>query len=251
MNYLEQIVHFNRWKEVNPLPASAIALWHEIMAVCNKAGWPKEFTVPNAVVQSNAGVSRKEFDRARQMLIDLGLINYKKSQRVNHAGKYAINTFPIVQKAQQEVQQGAQQIVQRVVELEDIRTAHERGNERGTLFKLNNKPNQNDLDIHAVQERLRQLINLLRLKNVGMDGLETVYSYIGQVDVEVIEKSLKKSEGKSINYFIQVINGFIEQGKTTAESVNPVPNSIPSSGETESAEPNTPSQSLTEMFSRR
>lgn len=90
MNYLEQIVAFHRWKEVNPLPASAIALWHEMMAVCNKAGWPDEFTVPNVVLQSNAGLSRKEFDRARQLLLENGLVQYKKSHRVNNAGKYKL-----------------------------------------------------------------------------------------------------------------------------------------------------------------
>lgn len=90
MNYLELIVTFHRWKEVNPLPASAIALWHELVATCNKAGWPEEFTLPNAVLQANAGLSRKEFDRARQMLIEFELIYYKKSNRVNNAGKYKI-----------------------------------------------------------------------------------------------------------------------------------------------------------------
>lgn len=128
MNYLEQIVAFYRWKEVNPLPASAIALWYEIMAVCNKAGWPGEFTVPNAVLQSNAGLSRKQFDHARQMLIDLKRIHYKKSTRVNNAGKYSINYFPIVQKGQQEGQRQGNQ------------KEHDRGNERDTL---SNKPKPN------------------------------------------------------------------------------------------------------------
>ncbi len=90
MNYLELIVGFSRWKEVNPLPASAIALWHELVATCNKAGWPEDFTVPNAVLQANAGVSRKEFDRARQILIEQDLIAYKKSNRVNNAGRYKL-----------------------------------------------------------------------------------------------------------------------------------------------------------------
>ncbi|WP_088832619.1 hypothetical protein [Paenibacillus tyrfis] len=90
MNYLELIVGFHRWKEVNPLPASAIALWHELVAVCNKAGWPEEFTVPNAVLQANAGLSRKEFDRARQLLIEFGLFQYRKSNRVDMAGRYKI-----------------------------------------------------------------------------------------------------------------------------------------------------------------
>ena len=98
MNYLEQIVAFSRWKEVNPLPASAIALWHELMAVCNRAGWIQEFTVPNGRLQSGAGLSRKEFHNARQHLIDKKLIKYTKSNNRNKAGKYSMLQFPIVQK---------------------------------------------------------------------------------------------------------------------------------------------------------
>lgn len=139
MNYLEQIVAFHRWKEVNPLPASAIALWFELMAVCNKAGWPEEFTVPNAVVQSTAGLSRKEFDRARQMLIDLGRLSYKKSQRVNNAGKYTLIPFSIVQK----VQQNGQQKGQREEQPEGHREEHGRSNERDiSLKELKHKPNE-------------------------------------------------------------------------------------------------------------
>lgn len=122
MNYLQEIVAFNEWKDVNPLPASAIALWFELMAICNKTGWQKEFTVPNGVLQSKAGLSRKEFERARQILIQIERIKYKKSGRVNQAGKYEL--IPIVQKVQQEGQQEGQQ------------KEHRRGNERGTLFKL-------------------------------------------------------------------------------------------------------------------
>jgi len=142
VNYLEQINGFQRWKEVNPLPASAIALWYELLATCNKAGWPEEFTVRNAVIQASAGLSRKQFDSARQMLIDMGLIRYKKSQRVNSAGKYSMNYFPIVQNGQQKGQQKGQQ--------EGHQKEHRRGNERDIyinktkLNQTNNTPTTTD-----------------------------------------------------------------------------------------------------------
>ncbi|SFR15357.1 hypothetical protein [Desulfoscipio geothermicus] len=141
MNYLSEIVAFTEWKEVNQLPASAIALWYELMAICNKTGWQQEFTVPNGLLQIKAGLSRKEFDRARQLLIQAGRINYKKSNRVNQAGKYEI--IPFVQKGQQEGQQQGKQEGQQ----EGQRTAHSGGNERGTLFKLKqNETNYKDDD---------------------------------------------------------------------------------------------------------
>lgn len=130
MNYLLQIVAFDSWKEVNPLPATAIALWYELMAIWNKCGWIQEFTVPNTLLQVKAGLSRKEFDRARQILIQMGRVIYRKSNRVNQAGVYSI--IPIVQKGQQEGQQEGQQQGQR--------EEHTGDNKRGTLFKPNIKP---------------------------------------------------------------------------------------------------------------
>jgi hypothetical protein len=125
VNYLAEIVVFSEWKEVNPLPASAIALWYELMAICNKTGWRQEFTVANGLLQAKCSLSRKEFDHARSVLINFGRIRYKKSDRVNQAGKYSL--ISIVQKGQQEVQQQGQQEVQR--------KAHTADNAGGTLFK--------------------------------------------------------------------------------------------------------------------
>ncbi len=125
MNYLAEIVVFSEWKQVNPLPANAIALWYELMAICNKTGWQQEFTVANGLLQANCGLSRKEFDHARSILINFGRIRYKKSDRVNQAGKYSL--ISIVQKGQQEVQQEGQQ--------EGQREAHTGGNAGDTLFK--------------------------------------------------------------------------------------------------------------------
>ena len=123
MNYLEQIVAFSRWKKVHPLPGNAIALWLEFMATCNEVAWEQDFTVSNAVVQALAGLSRKEFEHARQLLISMGRITYRKSTRVNQAGIYTIIPIPCVQKGQQEGQRQGQQ--------EGQRQEHS----RGILFK--------------------------------------------------------------------------------------------------------------------
>ncbi|MEG6615361.1 DnaD domain protein [Peptococcaceae bacterium 1198_IL3148] len=157
MNYLTEILAFTEWKEVNQLPASAIALWYELMAICNKTGWRQEFTVPNGLLQIKAGISRKEFDRARQLLIQAGRIQYKKSGRVNQAGKYIL--IPFVQKGQQKGQQTVQQEGQQ----KGQRMEHSGGNERGTLYKrklkqnINNNNNDNnareDFQILAIFEK--------------------------------------------------------------------------------------------------
>ncbi|QOS98137.1 DnaD domain protein [Brevibacterium sp. JNUCC-42] len=137
MNYLKEIVEFGRWKEVNQLPATAIALWHELMSICNKCGWKTEFTVPNPILQVNAGISRKQLDHARQLLISKGRIHYKKSGRVNQAGTYSM--VPFVQNGQQEGQQNIPDcsIGATGSTTDGTQKGQQEAHERDTLFKRN------------------------------------------------------------------------------------------------------------------
>jgi hypothetical protein len=179
MNYLEQIVAFNRWKEVNPLPASAIALWHELMAVCNRAGWIQEFTVPNGRLQSGAGLSRKEFHNARQRLIDKKLIKYTKSNNRNQAGKYIILDIPIVQKGTRtEHRRGLER------NTDGTQTGTRTEHERGSLFKHKHKQNKDNIYVDFVnwynsQFKTKHRVDTYReklktrLKTFSIDQLKT------------------------------------------------------------------------------
>lgn len=137
MNYLKQITAFSIWKEVNPIPATAIALWHELMAINNRHGWASEFTVPNGLLQVKAGLSRKQLDAARIILINKGLITYRKSTRVNQAGTYSLLSVPIVSFGQQE-----EHVTGNEWHTEGTQEEHE----RGTLFKHKQKHNNNARD---------------------------------------------------------------------------------------------------------
>ncbi|WP_051967832.1 DnaD domain protein [Brevibacillus thermoruber] len=208
MNYLEQIVAFSRWKEVNPLPDSAIALWYELMAVCNKAGWPQEFTVPNAVLQSYAGLSKKEFENARQLLISIGLINYKKSQRVNQAGKYSIIYFPIVQKGKQPgTREGIHTEIQAEIQA-GIQTEHSEVYGGGTLFKPKQDLNQTETDnalSAPARENFLPMINELNIKCRGLWDIDALEAFLGIMEPELIREALKRSEKKSVAYALEIL----------------------------------------------
>lgn len=63
----------------------------------------------------------------------------------------------------------------------------------------------------------RHITNFLKQYNVIMDKpypLEQFFSYIGAVDIEVIEVSIKKSSGKSIAYCLATLQGQIRDGVT-------------------------------------
>lgn len=87
MNYIAEINAFYDWLLYNSLPTGAIALWHALISINNKAGWADEFTVANLVLQGMTGLSRQGLDKARNILIQKDLIRYKKGTS-NQAGKY-------------------------------------------------------------------------------------------------------------------------------------------------------------------
>jgi len=91
MNYLREIKAFYDWLVFNPLPTGAVALWHALMAINNKAAWAEEFTVANVVLQSMTGLSRQGLDKARNILTQKNLVHYKKGTG-NKAGTYRINS---------------------------------------------------------------------------------------------------------------------------------------------------------------
>lgn len=220
VNYLEQINGFQRWKEVNPLPASAIALWYELMATCNKAGWPEEFTVRNAVIQASAGLSRKQFDSARQMLIDMGLIRYKKSQRVNSAGKYSINYFPIVQNGHQKGQQKGQQ--------EGHQKEHRRGNERGNYInktKLNqtiNTPTTPNARTHEeTDERAAEVFRTFEREGFGtlssflLDELnDMIDTYSAEWTIRAMHEAVRSGK-RNLRYVLAILKRWQSEGIDT------------------------------------
>ena len=92
MDYIKEINAFYNWLMYNSLSTGAIALWHALMSINNRAGWTDEFTVANIVLQGITGLSRQGLHKARNLLIQKGLIEYKKGTS-NQAGKYKLNSL--------------------------------------------------------------------------------------------------------------------------------------------------------------
>lgn len=201
MNYLQEVVAFNRWKEVNQLPATAIALWHELMHICNKSGWMQEFTVPNGVLQSYAGLSRKQLDNARMQLIDAGLIVYKKGKKVNQAGKYSIVSF--VQNGQRKGQQEGQRKGQQ--------TEHDTDNERGTLVKLKDKLKLK-LNITAIASLLELAETLFVM--LSEKEKERLLGFADELGDELVIEAMNRShaEQKRCNYALGILRDWSQKG---------------------------------------
>lgn len=210
MNYIKEMNAFFDWLETNPSESTTQLLWFHLMGIANKSGWPEWFTVANLTLQAKVGVSENTINKHRNYLKQFGRIDYINLGK-KKAGKYRIIEFT----SNNEVMYAAKPAV--------IPAAIGEAN-YSALFKEDfTKLNNLYFIPEDAKDRLRMLLNTCNISGAGIDGLETVYSYLGQVEIEVIEKALKKSEGKPVNWFVKVINGFMQEGKTTAESISTLP----------------------------
>ncbi|CAH1205739.1 hypothetical protein PAECIP111893_02406 [Paenibacillus plantiphilus] len=70
-------------------------------------------------------------------------------------------------------------------------------------------------------------INKYQLNCKGTFQLDEICSYLGMMDIEVIELSIKQSEKKSVAYAMTILDRYKREGKTTKESIKqhlqPVP----------------------------
>ena len=78
-NYITEINMFYDWLETNQIPKSAIALWHGLMHIANKAGWEQSFTVAISTIESKTGFKRSELFEARNILTQKNRISWKYS----------------------------------------------------------------------------------------------------------------------------------------------------------------------------
>ena len=94
MNYIKEINAFYDWLETNSLPNSAIALWHALMHVANKAGWPEEFAVAISTLESKTGLKKDAVIRARNRLQQAGRIKFR-SRSGQQSAIYSIIPFEV------------------------------------------------------------------------------------------------------------------------------------------------------------
>ena len=82
MNYLAEIVAFERRIEVETLSGYSQLIWYRLMSLSNKSYWAEWVTVDNPRLMSLSGIkSKSTFLRARDELIDFGLIDYRRGKK--------------------------------------------------------------------------------------------------------------------------------------------------------------------------
>ncbi len=78
MNYIAEINAFWDLAGVNPLSTGQVALWFGLMNINNRCNWTEWFSVPNQVLSIHTGLSRNGILKARNVLKQLGLIDFRE-----------------------------------------------------------------------------------------------------------------------------------------------------------------------------
>ena len=103
MNYLAELKAFYDKLELNPQPNTAIALWHALMSIANKAGWPDTFTVASSVLGLRSGLNASALKRARNKLATDGFIDWKP-RGGNQSAQYHIKSLVVQNRYENEPQ---------------------------------------------------------------------------------------------------------------------------------------------------
>lgn len=91
MNYLKQIIAFDKWEELHPLSDKAYRLWFKLMAIANVSGWDEWLSVPLLKLKSELHTSSDQtIMNARNALVQAGRIEVRKGKHGKSADYHLI-----------------------------------------------------------------------------------------------------------------------------------------------------------------
>ncbi|MHC1759663.1 MAG: hypothetical protein AB9917_09150 [Negativicutes bacterium] len=91
MNYICQMNAFWRWRRDHELPASAQLLWYTLTAEQNHRRWTEEFELSVTAVRAlMGGVSINTFRRARDILVQCGLLEVKMAAHGSAVSRFRL-----------------------------------------------------------------------------------------------------------------------------------------------------------------
>lgn len=116
VNYLAEIIAFERWLETNYLPISSQLLWYKMMNLFNRSGWSEWVIVDNLRLMATMSMGREAtLIKARDELIKAGRILYQKGRK-GSPNKYKMVYFTCKNVVESEVFPVVENEVKSVVE---------------------------------------------------------------------------------------------------------------------------------------
>lgn len=91
-SYITELNAFYELYSRSSLSVSALALWHSLMAISNKARWKNPLPVSREQLREVSKLNDRTVRRAREELQELGLIDFEP-QGANRATLYTLHSI--------------------------------------------------------------------------------------------------------------------------------------------------------------
>lgn len=108
-----------------------------------------------------------------------------------------------------------------------------RTEQNGIEEEGNRTGNADHLSHDSIKDSILNLIKECKVEKCDLYSLDIIYSFIGAVNIEVLEAAIKKSSNKHINYAINTLKNWLSEGKTTLDQINPPTKVSPFKGKTD------------------
>ena len=156
INYLAEIIAFERWLETNYLPIPSQLLWYKMMNYFNRSGWSEWVIVDNLRLMAAMSMGREAtFIKARDELIKAGRIIYQKGRKGSpNKYKMVYFTFKNVVKSEvySEVKSEVFPVVESEVQSADIYKHKQKQNKKSTSEEVPEKPDDFSSQITTIRE---------------------------------------------------------------------------------------------------
>lgn len=222
VNYLLEINALDDWELTHPLSATAYKVMRKLLYLANKERFPERMNVPNRVLLSIVGCSEDSLIKARNQLIQHGLIEYKGQKKVTPL--YSIRYFsenpiynPKIQSIEQGIKQGNEQ-------------GMEQGIKQGTII---NPLNPEEIKKHTHAAAMPNQPQFLKEGAVdkmqalgiplGPDQLNAILAYyqngISDAILKMAVEEAVENGKPTFAYIRAVVDTWIGKGITTEEKV--------------------------------
>ena len=118
MNYIRELRAFHDAQQTRRVDANAKLLWHELMYICNTAGWPEWFDVWSSTLTEHTGLNSSALRRAREALVKHGYIAIKSHGTKATSFKILsqVRAYGETCEEQEPTQEPTQEVVQEAVQ---------------------------------------------------------------------------------------------------------------------------------------
>ena len=212
---IRQIRGFYDRQLSNPLSSGQIALWHALLHINNTCSWIEWFTAANLTLEALCGLSRQGISKARNVLKQEGLIDFKSNG--TKATSYKLNILYQESTTSNSVQTGLQSSVQ-----DSIQTGLQSSVQDSSTLNKQNKTKLNETkNMLAARVKIQQVYQEKIRPMDSPQNIDRVQSFLEEdVALEVILCAINVSArdgGRSATYVVRKLNDWKKRGVKTID----------------------------------